>query len=113
MLYHAIYNRIGAAILILIVACGCAQNKGSTNAELIAIDSLLYQNRVLQAREMLQHMNTEYLNDEDRAYHTLLSIQADAENQTATGDADTIKQVVKHYKNSGEQEKYARALRGR
>lgn len=110
MLYHAIYNRIGAAILILIVACGCAQNKGSTNAELIAIDSLLYQNRVLQAREMLQHMNTEYLNDEDRAYHTLLSIQADAENQTATGDADTIKQVVKHYKNSGEQEKYARAL---
>ena len=110
MLYHAIYNRIGAAILILIVACGCAQNKGSTNAELIAIDSLLYQNRVLQAREMLQHMNTEYLNDEDRAYHTLLSIQADAENQTATGDADTIKQVVKHYKNSGDQEKYARAL---
>ena len=110
MLYHAIYHRIGAAILILIVACGCAQNKGSTNAELIAIDSLLYQNRVLQACEMLQHMNTEYLNDEDRAYHTLLSIQADAENQTATGDADTIKQVVKHYKNSGDQEKYARAL---
>ena len=110
MLNKAIYNRIGAVMLMIIVACGCTQNKGSSNAELIAIDTLLCQNRILQAREMLQRINTEYLNDEDRAYHTLLSIQADAENQTATGDADTIKQVVKHYKNSGDREKYARAL---
>ena len=50
MLNNAIYYKIGAAILILAMACGCAQNKGSSNAELIAIDSLLYQNRVLQAR---------------------------------------------------------------
>lgn len=97
-------------MLMIIVACGCTQNKGSSNAELIAIDTLLCQNRILQAREMLQRINTEYLNDEDRAYHTLLSIQVDAENQTATGDADTIKLVVKHYKNSGDREKYARAL---
>ena len=110
MLNKAIYNRIGAVMLMIIVACGCTQNKGSSNAELIAIDTLLCQNRILQAREMLQRINTEYLNDEDRAYHTLLSIQVDAENQTATGDADTIKLVVKHYKNSGDREKYARAL---
>ena len=110
MLNKAIYNRIGAVMLMIIMACGCTQNKGSSNAELIAIDTLLCQNRILQAREMLQRINTEYLNDEDLAYHTLLSIQADAENQTATGDADTIKQVVKHYKNSGDREKYARAL---
>ena len=110
MLNNAIYYKIGAAILILAVACGCAQNKGSSNAELIAIDSLLYQNRVLQASEMLLRINTEYLNDEDRAYHNLLSIQADVENKTATGDADTMEQAVKHYKNSGDREKYARAL---
>ncbi len=110
MLNNAIYNRIGAVILIIIVACGCSQNKGSSNAELIAIDSLLCQNRILQAREMLLHMNTEYMNEEDRAYYTLLSAQADFEKQMANGDADSIKLVVKHYKNSGEQEKYARAL---
>ena len=110
MLNKAIYNRIGAVMLMIIVACGCTQNKGSSNAELIAIDTLLCQNRILQAREMLQRINTEYLNDEDRAYHTLLSIQANAENQTATGDAEPIKLAVKHYKNSGDREKYARAL---
>ncbi|MBQ9556456.1 MAG: hypothetical protein IJV05_09555 [Muribaculaceae bacterium] len=97
-------------ILILAVACGCARPGGSNNAELIAIDSLLYQNRVLQAREMLQRMNREYMNDEDLAYHTLLSVQADVENKTASGDADPMGQTVKHYKNSGDHEKYARAL---
>ena len=97
-------------MLMIIVACGCTQNKGSDNAELIAIDSLLHQSRVLQAREMLQRMNTEYMNKEDRAYYTLLSAQADFEKQMANGNADSIKLVVKHYKNSGEQEKYARAL---
>ena len=110
MLNNAIYNRIGAAIMILIVACGCSQNKGSTNAELIAIDSLLSQNRILQASEMLSAMNTEYMNDEDLAYHTLLSAQAGFEEQMAGGDADSIELAVKHYKNSDDREKYARAL---
>lgn len=96
--------------MILIVACGCSQNKGSTNAELIAIDSLLSQNRILQASEMLSAMNTEYLNDEDLAYHTLLSAQAGFEEQVAGGDADSIELAVKHYKNSDDREKYARAL---
>ena len=97
-------------MLMIIAACGCTQNKASDNAELIAIDSLLYQNRILQAREMLQRINTEYLNDEDLAYHTLLSVQADVENKTAAGDAHAMEQAVKHYKNSGDREKYARAL---
>lgn len=110
MLNNAIYYKIGAAILILAMACGCAQNKGSSNAELIAIDSLLYQNRVLQAREMLLRINREYLNQEDLAYHNLLSGQADVESRTAAGDANSMEQAVKHYKNSGDREKYARAL---
>ncbi len=110
MLNDAIYHKIGAVILILALACGCTHDKGSSNAELIAIDSLLYQNRILQAREMLLRMNTEFLSEEDLAYHTLLMTQADVENQTATGDADPMEQVVKHYKNSGEREKYTRAL---
>ena len=110
MLNNAIHIKIVAVILILAVACGCARHKGSTNAELIAIDSLLYQNRVLQAREMLLRMNTEFMNDEDLAYHTLLSVQADVENKTATGDTGPMEQAVKHYKNSGDREKYARAL---
>lgn len=110
MINNAIHYKIGAVILILAVACGCARPGGSNNAELIAIDSLLYQNRVLQAREMLQRMNREYMNDEDLAYHTLLSVQADVENKTASGDADPMGQTVKHYKNSGDHEKYARAL---
>ena len=110
MLNNAIHYKIGAVILTLAVACGCARHNGSNNAELIAIDSLLDQNRILQAREMLLRMNTDYLNDEDMAYHTLLSVQADVENKTATGDADQMEQAVKHYKNSGDREKYTRAL---
>lgn len=96
--------------MTLAVACGCARHNGSTNAELIAIDSLLYQNRILQAREMLLRMNTDFLNDEDLAYHTLLLVQTDVEQQSATSDVEPMEQVVKHYKNSGDREKYARAL---
>ena len=89
---------------------GCARHNDSNNAELIAIDSLLYNNRTLQASEMLQRMNTDFLNDEDLAYYALLIAQADVENQTAAGDTDTIERAVKHYKNSNDKEKYTRAL---
>ena len=89
---------------------GCARHNDSTNAELIAIDSLLYHNRTLQAREMLQRMNTDFMNDEDLAYHALLSAQADVENQMGASDTEPIERAVKHYKNSNDKEKYARAL---
>ena len=98
------------SIVLLTLMEGCARHNDSSNAELIAIDSLLYHNRTLQAREMLQRMNTDFLNDEDLAYYALLIAQANVENQTATGDSVPVERAVKHYKKSNDKEKYARAL---
>ena len=109
------YHWVGLLLLLITLGVttgvsGCSSHNESHNAELIAIDSLLYQNRILQAREMLLRMNTEFLNDEDQAYFTLLFVQSDVENHTAIGDVEPIEEAIKHYKNSGQREKYTRAL---
>ncbi len=108
------YTHVSYLVMVivgaLIVASGCSRHSESNNAELIAIDSLLCQNRSFQASEMLRGINTEYLSDEDKVYHALLSTQANVENQTSIADDDTIKMAVKHYQTHGDKEKHARAL---
>ena len=100
-----------AVMLILVVTWGCTRHSESSNAELIAIDSLLSQNRILQAQEMLDNINSDYLmRAEDRAYYALLSTQCHVENNIATTSDSIINLAVKHYQSSDDREKYSRAL---
>ena len=95
-------------LIILLGTWGCGH--GDNNSQLVAVDSLLAQDHSEEARQVLQAINPSSLNHQDKAYHALLSTQADLACHVATKSDSAINEAVKYYKAHNDKEKHARAL---
>ena len=87
---------------------GCGHH--TDNDQLVAVDSLINQNRGEEALQMLQMLNTTSFDHHDKAYQALLTTQANlACNITVISDKD-INEAVRYFQAHGDKEKQARAL---
>ncbi len=103
---HIIYMVATVMVLFMMVGCG----HPTDNEQLVAVDSLLAQNRGEEAIQMLQMLNTSSFNHHDQAYQVLLTTQANfACNIAATSDSD-INEAARYFQAHGDKEKHARAL---
>ena len=103
---HIIYMVATVMVLFMMVGCG----HPTDNEQLVAVDSLLAQNRGEEAMQMLQMLNTSSFNHHDQAYQVLLTTQANfACNIAATSDSD-INEAARYFQAHGDKEKHARAL---
>ena len=94
--------------MVLFMMGGCGHP--ADNEQLVAVDSLLAQNRGEEAMQMLQMLNTSSFNHHDQAYQVLLTTQANfACNIAATSDSD-INEAARYFQAHGDKEKHARAL---
>lgn len=94
------------ALLLMMMGCG----HPADNEQLVAVDSLLAQNRGEEALQMLQMINIASFNQHDKAYLALLNVQAQhACHIDAINDSE-INEAVKYYKGRNDREKLARAL---
>ena len=94
------------ALLLMMVGCG----HPADNEQLVAVDTLLAQNRGEEAMQMLQMINTASFQQHDKAYQDLLTIQAQlACHMDVTSDS-VINKTVKYYKSHNDKGKHARAL---
>lgn len=94
--------------MVLFMMGGCGHP--ADNEQLVAVDSLLAQNRGEEAIQMLQMLNTSSFNHHDQAYQVLLTTQANfACNIAATSDSD-INEAARYFQAHGDKEKHARAL---
>ena len=96
------------SVILLITLGGCGHP--ADNDQLIAVDSLLTQNRDEEALQMLQILNTSSFNHNDKAYLALLTTQANLNNHMAQTDDKDIDEAVKYFQAHGDKEKHARAL---
>ena len=97
-----------ATVMVLFMMGGCGHP--ADNEQLVAVDSLLAQNRGEEAMQMLQMLNTSSFNHHDQAYQVLLTTQANfACNIAATSDSD-INEAARYFQAHGDKEKHARAL---
>lgn len=94
------------ALLLMTGGCG----HPADNEQLVAVDSLLAQNRGEEAMQMLQMLNTSSFNHHDKAYQTLLTTQADIANNNAIESDNDIKEAARYFQSHGDKEKQARAL---
>ena len=106
IIQHIVNTVIAATLVAMVSGCG----HPADNEQLVAVDSLLAQNRGEEAMQMLQMLNTSSFKYHDKTYQDLLSVQAQHDcHITATSDS-VINEVVKYYKGHKDSEKLARAL---
>ena len=103
---HILYALTSVILLITLGGCG----HPADNDQLIAVDSLLAQNRGEEALQMLQILNTASFKHHDKAYLALLTTQANLNNHMAQTDDKDIDEAVKYFQAHGDKEKHARAL---
>lgn len=104
---HYIISILSTVALLLMMG-GCSHP--ADNEQLVAVDSLLAQNRGEEAMQMLQMLNTSSFDHHNKAYQALLATQANlACDITATSDSD-INETTRYFQVHGDKEKYARAL---
>ena len=95
-------------MVLLVLMGGCSHP--ADNEQLVAVDSLLAQNRGDEAMQMLQMLNTSSFDHHNKAYQALLTTQANLEcNATVSSDSD-INETARYFQAHGDKEKYARAL---
>ena len=96
------------ASFFLAVMCGCGRS--TDNSQLTFVDSLLAQNQTEEALQILQVLNTTSFNHNDKAYHALLTTQAEHACHIAATSDSAINEAVKYYQGRNDKEKQARAL---
>ena len=95
-------------MVLLVLMGGCSHP--ADNEQLVAVDSLLAQNRGDEAMQMLQMLNTSSFDHHNKAYQALLTTQANlACNATVSSDS-YINETARYFQAHGDKEKYARAL---
>lgn len=97
-----------ATVILLTMTWGCSHP--ADNEQLVAVDSLLAQNRGEEAMQMLQMLNTSTFNHHDKAYLTLLTTQSDLANNNAVKSDSDINKAAQYFQAHGDKEKHARAL---
>lgn len=99
---------MAATVVLLVLMGGCSHP--ADNEQLVAVDSLLAQNRGDEAMQMLQMLNTSSFDHHNKAYQALLTTQANlACNATVSSDS-YINETARYFQAHGDKEKYARAL---
>ena len=99
---------IMAAVALLFMTGGCSHP--ADNEQLVAVDSLLAQNRGEEALQMLQMLNTSSFNHHDQAYMALLTTQANLACNIAAISDKGIHEAARYFQAHSDKEKYARAL---
>ena len=105
--HHKITTFLSMMVLLLMMG-GCGHP--ADNEQLVAVDTLLAQNRGEEAMQMLQMLNTASFNHHDKAYQALLTVQANHACNIAATDDNAINEAVKYFKSHDDQEKLARSL---
>ena len=100
--------KLFAMASLLLVPCGCSHH--ADNSTLVAVDSLLAHDRAEEALQLLDAISATPLSHSDRAYHALLSAQADNVCHIAATSDSAISAAVKYYKSHDDKEKLSRAL---
>ena len=83
-------------VVLLLMMGGCGHP--ADNEQLVAVDTLLAQNRGEEAMQMLQMLNTASFNHHDKAYQALLTVQANHACNIAATDDNAINEAVKYFK---------------
>ena len=95
-------------VVLITMMSGCGHQ--ADNSQLVLVDSLLAQSQADEALQILQAINTTSYNNKDKAYHALLTTQAQyAQHITATEDS-AINLAVKYFQGRDDKEKLARSL---
>ena len=105
--YHIISTFLSLMVLLSMMS-GCGHE--ADNSQLTLVDSLLSQNQTEEALQLLQTINPTSYNNSDKAYHALLTVQAQHECHIASTSDSIINQAVKYYQGHDDREKLARAL---
>ncbi len=96
-------------IVFIIGLLNCTQ-RTSNMVALTQIDSLILKNNYVEALKKLDGMNSDLLNEEERALYSLLLTQAQYKNYEPITSDSTINQAVNYYQKSSDKEKATRSL---
>ena len=105
--FRNIFFPFAVAFFFLMAAC---HHDSATMQELSRIDSMVYHQHEKEALPLLQQMNTEQFNDEERAYHAVLLSMAMYKNYILNTSDSAINEAVGFFKKSGDEMKYLKAL---
>ena len=92
-----------------LMLAGCHPDS-ATMQELSRIDSMVYHQHEKEALPLLQQMNPDQMSKEERAYHAVLLSMAMYKNYIPCTSDTAINEAVDHYKRSGDDLKYLKAL---
>lgn len=92
-----------------LMLAGCHHNS-ATMQELSHIDSMVYHQHEKEALPLLQQMFPDQMSKEERAYHAVLLSMALYKNYIPFTSDSAINEAVDHYKRSGDDLKYLKAL---
>ena len=92
-----------------LMSVGC-HHDSATMQQLVGIDSMVYHQQEREALPILQKMDVNGFNDEEKSYYSLLLAMAQYKcYQPFTSDS-AINEAVEHYRKSGDKVKYLKAL---
>lgn len=97
-------------LFLVIVVCIASCTNSSINEELKQIENLLQQNQTDQAYKFLSEINTDNIDEGDRAYYNLLLTEAQYKKYIPFTSDSTINSVVNYYEHNSDCDKYTKAL---
>lgn len=103
---HIIIPLVGV-FTFLLASC---HHDSATMQELMRIDSMVYHQHEKEALPLLQQMNTDQLNKQERAYHAVLTSMAMYKNYIPCTSDSAINEAVSYYRKKGDDLKYLKAL---
>lgn len=96
-------------MMFIAILLSCTQNSSNMVA-LMQIDSLLLKNNYVDALKELNGINSDLLNEEERALYSLLLTQAEYKNYEPITSDSLINQAVNYYQKSNDKEKTTRSI---
>ena len=106
---HSRHIIIVLLAVFALLSVGC-HHDNATMQQLAGIDSMVYHQQEREALPILQKMDVNGFNDEEKSYYSLLLAMAQYKcYQPFTSDS-AINEAVEHYRKSGDKVKYLKAL---
>ena len=106
---HSRHIIIVILAVFALMSVGC-HHDNSTMQQLAGLDSMVYHQQEREALPILQKMDVNGFNDEEKSYYSLLLAMAQYKcYQPFTSDS-AISEAVEHYRKSGDKVKYLKAL---
>ena len=106
---HSRHIIIVILAVFALMSVGC-HHDNATMQQLAGLDSMVYHQQEREALPILQKINVNGFNDEEKSYYSLLLAMAQYKcYQPFTSDS-AINEAVEHYRNSNDKVKYLKAL---